>query len=314
MERINKVALIGLGAIGSYFADRLQDELGDGLRIIAGGERADRLRRDGMVINGEKRYFHIVSPEEKRDAADLVIVSTKMTGFRQALEDIRNQIGSDTIIMTPLNGVESESVAAEYYARENILYSLMRVSSVKDGNKVTFDPAASFVEFGDAVNEEEHLSPNVLLVKDLFDRTDICCKIRPDMLQAIWEKFVCNVSENQVAAVLDIPFGAWGSCEAANRLRVATAAEVIKIAQKKGIVIDDHYAEEHLAHLKRVPAANKPSTLQDILAGRKTEKDMFAGTVIRMGKELGIPTPYNEFLYDALTVQEEKNAGTVEGI
>ena len=66
MERINKVALIGLGAIGSYFADRLQDELGDGLRIIAGGERAD-----GMVIKGEKRYFHIVSPEEKRDAADL---------------------------------------------------------------------------------------------------------------------------------------------------------------------------------------------------------------------------------------------------
>ena len=54
--------------------------------------------------------------------------------------------------------------------------------------------------------------------------------------------------------------------------------------------------------------------LQDILAGRKTEKDMFAGTVIRMGKELGIPTPYNEFLYDALTVLEEKNAGTVEGI
>ena len=51
MERINKVALIGLGAIGSYFADRLQDELGDGLRIIAGGERADRLRRDGIVIN-----------------------------------------------------------------------------------------------------------------------------------------------------------------------------------------------------------------------------------------------------------------------
>ena len=41
---------------------------------------------------------------------------------------------------------------------------------------------------------------------------------------------------------------------------------------------------------------------------------MFAGTVIRMGKELGIPTPYNEFLYDALTVLEEKNAGTVEGI
>ena len=39
------------------------------------------------------------------------------------------------------------------------------------------------------------------------------------------------------------------------------------------------------------------STLQDLDAGRHTEIDMFSGALMAMGKELGIPTPYNEYTY-----------------
>ena len=89
------------------------------------------------------------------------------------------------------------------------------------------------------------------------------------------------------------------------------AKEVIDIARKKGIDIDDDYAVRQLEQLKKVPYANKPSTLQDIEHGRKTEVEMFAGTVIRLGKETGVPTPLNEFLYHAVRVLEEKNEGII---
>ena len=102
--------------------------------------------------------------------------------------------------------------------------------------------------------------------------------------------------------------------EDAEALRIMVAAEVIEIAQKKGIPIETNYARDHLDVIKAVPPRNKPSTLQDILAGRKTEVDIFAGAVIRLGKEYGVPTPYNEFLYHAIRVLEAKNAGTVEGV
>ena len=52
MKEIKTVALVGLGAIGAYFADRLQPVLGDDLRVIAGGARAERIHREGLVING----------------------------------------------------------------------------------------------------------------------------------------------------------------------------------------------------------------------------------------------------------------------
>lgn len=51
------------------------------------------------------------------------------------------------------------------------------------------------------------------------------------------------------------------------------------------------------------------STLQDLDAGRHTEIDMFSGALIRMGRELGIPTPYNEFAYHMIKALEEKNDG-----
>lgn len=314
MKQIGTVAIIGLGAIGAFFADSLLPALNDGLRIIAGGERAKALKEEGMVINGTREFYNVVAPDEKTEPADLVIITTKMTELKQALEDIKNQVGPDTIIMAPLNGVESEGVVAEKYGWDKVLYSLMRVSSVKDGNKVSFDPDNSFLEFGERTNDLEKLSDKVKTVQGIFEEAGIKYQIRPDMNRAIWEKYVCNVSENQVAAILDIPFGAWGSCNDANQLRLMVADEVIQIARKKGIMIDPDYAKDHLEFLKVVPEKNKPSTLQDILAGRKTEKDMLAGTVIRLGKETGVQTPLNEFLYHAIKVLEDKNDGKVKGV
>ena len=51
------------------------------------------------------------------------------------------------------------------------------------------------------------------------------------------------------------------------------------------------------------------STLQDLDAKRHTEVDMFSGAIIRMGEDLGIPTPYNEFAFHMLKALEEKNDG-----
>lgn len=311
MREIQTVAMIGIGAIGSFLASHIQPVLGDRLRIVAGGTRGERLRRDGIIINGEPYSFHVVDPEEKTGPADLVIIITKMTGLKAALEDVKEQIGPDTVILAPLNGVESEDVVAGVYGQERVLYSLMRVSSVMDGNHVSFNPALGSIEFGEKTNEE--LSERVLRVKELFDRTGIRSVIPKDMLRAIWEKYVCNVSENQVTAVLGIPFGAWGSSDHANTLRVMVGEEVIRIARSRGIMIDENYAKDHLEYLKMIPESNKTSTLQDIEHGRKTEVEMFAGTVIRLGRESNVPTPLNEFLYHAIHVLEEKNDGKIAG-
>ncbi|NTV79080.1 MAG: NAD(P)-binding domain-containing protein, partial [Clostridiales bacterium] len=204
-KSINTVALIGLGAIGGYLANYLQKAVGyENLRIIASGSRKIKIERDGLLVNGNPVSFRVVSPEEIMEPADLVIIITKFNALPQAILDVKNQIGEDTIIMSPLNGIESEDLVAKEYGYEKMLYSFARVSVNMTGNELTFDPNFAFMEFGEKMNTE--ITNRVSAVSELFDKAGIKYKIPEDMILAIWGKFMCNVSENQVTAVLHIPF------------------------------------------------------------------------------------------------------------
>ena len=82
--------------------------------------------------------------------------------------------------------------------------------------------------------------------------------------------------------------------------------ELEAIATARGI---DLRIADAVSHGCAVPATARYSTLQDLDAGRHTEIDMFSGALMRMGKELGIPTPYNEYTYHMIKAMEEKNDG-----
>lgn len=83
--------------------------------------------------------------------------------------------------------------------------------------------------------------------------------------------------------------------------------ELEAVAAAKGINISK--ADASSGHGSAVPPTARYSTLQDLDAGRHTEIDMFSGALMRMGKEHGIPTPYNEFAYHIIKAMEEKNDG-----
>ncbi len=308
MKKISTVSIIGLGAIGTYLASRLVTAEGCELRVIAGGERAERLRRDGVVANGERVDFNIVDPADKTGFADLAIVIPKFMALRGALEDMKNQIGPDTLILAPLNGVDAEDVVAEYCPRENIIMSLMMVSSVRHGNSSVFDPATAFMQMGEPKNET--VSPRVAAVRELFESCGINVRVPEDMVRAKWLKFMINDSENQSSAVLGIPYKAWqGASDSATFIREKLAREVLAIAQAKGIDLREEDIEKRPARLAKVLPQNRTSTLQDVEAGRHTEVDIFAGTVMRLGRELGIPTPYNEMFWHMIKVIEQRNDG-----
>lgn len=305
--KINKVTIIGLGAIGAFMASKLSKVLDKNqLQILAEGDRKAKLEKEGIVINDSHYTFSIVTPQEQ-EPADLILIATKYNGLEQAIEDIRGQVGKDTVIMSLLNGVNSEEKLQEVYGNR-VIYALMRVSSVRTKEGVYFDPKG-YIEFGEAINET--LSERIIAIQNLFEAAGIRSRVPKDMKKALWNKYACNVAENQSSAILGIPFGAWRVSESANALREAAMKEVFAVAKKKGIEMGE---EEILAQrklLSGVAYANKTSMLQDIENKRPTEVEMFAGEMIKMGKEVGVETPINEIFYHALRVLEEKNKGLI---
>ncbi|MCD7862336.1 MAG: ketopantoate reductase family protein [Lachnospiraceae bacterium] len=304
--KIRKVTLIGLGAMGSFFAPRLMEHLYAGsFRVLAQGERKNRLETRGVTLNGVNYKFPIIEPSLEGDPADLIIMAVKDMGLDQAIIDIRNQVGPYTQILCVMNGIESEEKVAAAYGWEHVLYSYMRISIVMDKGVADFNPDGGSVHFGEKDNTT--LSPRVLAVKEVFELCGIPYEIDEDMLHGLWFKFMCNVGENMTCALLGIPFGVFRTDEHANWIRRSAMREVAVIAQKKGIDIGEREIEMQEKTIVRLPFENKPSTLQDLERGRKTEVDMFSGTVIRLGEELGVETPVNRVLYHGIKVHESEN-------
>jgi len=309
---IRRVALIGLGAMGSFFVPKLYDTLPEGdFFIVAGGARKERLEAKGVSINDTVYRLPVVEPGEQAEAPDLIIMAVKDTGLRQAIKDIGALVGPGTQIMCVMNGISSEEQLAEVYGWDHVLYSFMRVSIVMQDGVTHYNPELGKVHFGERNNADEEgkpsYSPRVQAVKDLFDRAGIRYEILPDMLHGIWFKYMCNIGENMTCALLDIPFGAYHTNDHANWIRNKAMLEVLAIAQRKGISLTQEDIDAQNAHILTLPKKNKPSTLVDILNHRKTEVEMFSGTVVRMGEELGIPTPVNLMLYHGIKALEAKN-------
>lgn len=311
MKQIEKVTLIGLGAMGVFFAPRISEKLGAGFKIMADGERKTRLEQKGVTVNGINYRFPIITPDAVCEPADLVIIAVKGYDLPEAIRNIKNQVGPDTIILSVLNGVESEEQVGAVYGMEHMLYSYMRISVVMRDGKTEFDPHKGLIRFGEKTNDPDHLSWKVLAVRELFDRCGIDYKIDPDMLKGIWFKFMCNVGENMTCAMFGVPFGAFQKSEDANYFRRAAMWEVIKVANKLGIEIgqDEIGRQEHT--LSRIPYENRPSTLQDLDVGKHTEVDMFAGTVVRLGETLGVDTPVCRMFYHGIHLIEDRMFGKI---
>ena len=315
---ITRVGLIGLGAVGAFFAPALEAALGHGqFFCIAGGERKERLERDGVELNGERCFYAIEEPGvaeyelgmSKQQPADLILIGVKQTGLVQALEDISAYVGPETIIMPLLNGIDSEEWVAARYGWDKVLYAYMRVSIVMKDGKADFDPSWGKVHFGE--EENEVLSPKVERVKALFEQAGINYRIEKNMILGMWYKFMCNIGENMTCALLGVPFGAFQVSEHANYFRYTAMREVIAIANAKGIDLSEKDIEEQELTIQRLPYVAKPSTLQDLERGRLTELDIFAGKVIKMGEALNIPTPINQVYYHGIRVLEEKMLGKI---
>ncbi len=301
---IKNAALIGLGAMGVFFAPRMEEHLGrENFCVIAQGERKRRLENKGVLINGKSYRFPICAPCDGTKK-DLIIMAVKDMALEQAIQDIHNFVGENTLILCVMNGVESEQKVAAKYGWEHVLYSYMRMSIVMIDGKADFDPYWGKVYFGEAQNEQ--LTNRVIAVRDIMEKCDIPYKIERDMMWGLWFKYMSNVGENLTCALLGIPFGAYRKSKAANEIRWAAMKEVQAVAKARGIVITDEQMKKQYESICKIPYKNKPSTLQDLDAGKKTEVDMFAGSMVKMGETHGIPTPICWMFLHGIHVLENK--------
>ena len=198
-----------------------------------------------------------------------------------------------------LNGVTSEEIIAKAYGRDKLLYSyFIGHSAIRTGNSVVHDDVNTIV-YG---SENEADNENVLRVKKYFDKAGINYKIPEDIKHSLWLKFMLNVCANQPTAILRMTFGEMLENSCFMDFAIEVMKEVQAIAKAEGVKNSEAMIDETVAHLHTMIPEGKTSMLQDVEAGRKTEVDMFAGTVMQLGIKHNIPTPYNKVLKEMVEI------------
>ena len=303
--KIKKVAVLGAGAVGSYVIWGLSSRNDIELGVIAEGERAERLKQNGCTINGKIYHPEVWNPGETA-AVDLLIVALKYGSLSAALESIQKATTENTVIMSLMNGVDSEEIIAEKVGVKHLLPAVIKVASHKEEDGYHFDPETTIVIiFGELTAPYD--SDRIRAIEELFKDTGIHFRATEYAREEMWSKFRLNVCNNLPQAILGAGVGCYRDSVHMKAISDGLKGELEAIAQAKGI--DLSKTEASSGRGSAVPPSARYSTLQDLDAGRHTEIDMFSGALIRMGKELGIPTPYNEYTYHMIKALEEKNDG-----
>lgn len=292
---IKSVALLGAGAVGSYIIWGLSKLPDIKFGIITAGSRAARLRDEGCTINNVTYHPPVWSPQEAK-GVDLLIVALKYGALSGALASIREAVGPNTTVMSLMNVVDSKQ----------ILPALIKIASRHEGNGVRFNAEKTIgIVFGEA--QAPFKSERVLAIEALMRSADVHIRHTDCINEEIWCKFRLNVCNNLPQAVIGAGLGCYQDSEHMRAIKEGLRRELEAIAAAKGIDMSKCPASSGRG--SAVPPSVRYSTLQDLDAGRHTEIDMFSGALMAMGKELGIPTPYNEYTYHIIKALEEKNDG-----
>jgi len=293
MKEIKTVGLIGLGAVGALYAERLFSTGAD-LRVIVDQKRCERYQRDGVYVNGKRIDFPYATPEEA-EPVDLIIIATKQGGLESALETISGFVSDETLFISLINGVTSEEALCERFGEANVLYAVAQgMDAVKEGNRLRYEHAGLIV-LGE--KKAGPVSERVQMTADYLIAHDVMVNPVEDMLRRQWSKLMFNVGINQATMVFSCDYGGVQQPGEARDTMIGAMREAQMMAGLEGYPISDEEFDSWLKLADTFAPTGKPSMAQDGEAHRKSEVELFAGTMVRLGKKHRVEVPVNEWLY-----------------
>ena len=287
MKNIKTVSLAGAGAVGAVIADSLTAFLGkQNVQILADGERLERYRHDGLFLDGRKLDFNYVSPQEAK-TSDLVIIATKNLQLQSAIELIKTSVAKDTIILSVLNGIQSEKDLAEVFGENAVMYGfVLSLNSIHEKNQIRCSDRGCVI-FGENDNSK---SERALALCSIFEQSGIKYKNPDDIHLEQWKKFLLNVTFNTISALCRSTYGGFNFDCIKDLVRLA-GNEVIQVANAEGVALCKKNLEDDLALCATWDPLGETSMLQDFKAGRKSENEWFCGTIVNLGEKHNISVP-----------------------
>jgi 2-dehydropantoate 2-reductase len=301
-----KIAVMGAGGVGGYYGAVLA-RAGEDVTFIARGAHLEAIRKAGLKVESQAAgNFALPQAKATDNPADigpvhLILFATKAYDLEAAAAAIKPCLGAETVILPLLNGVDIADRIAAVVGRRHVLGGMCQISAAiqSPGLIRTVGPLNKIV-FGELAGGT---SARVQAVHQVLVKAGINAELSEQVLVEIWNKFLFICALGGVCTVTATVLGPVRSDPDTRALLVGVMEEVHALARRQGVALKPTVVADTLAAMDKLPEGTRPSMLLSLEQGAKLEVDALNGTAARLGRQLGVPTPINQFIFAALKLR-----------
>lgn len=306
-KRLDKICVVGPGAIGCLFASLLHRGGANVTLLDKDLERARFISERGVTVTriGGRRTVKIPVTADAASVGhcDLVLIAVKSYDTESSVRSALPLLGKKTLFLTLQNGLGNAEKIASIVGKRNVLASITAQGAnlVSPGRVVHAGVGETFV--GELSGK---LSSRAKAVASLFSSCRIPAKACEKIECLIWGKLVINAGINPLTVILNCRNGELLKRRESRELLHLLVGEAASVARKKGICLPYRSASAQAEKVASLTGENISSMLQDIRRGKHTEIDYINGAIVREGKKCSFPTPFNKFALLLVKALEKK--------
>jgi 2-dehydropantoate 2-reductase len=303
-----RIAVIGAGAMGSVFGARL---LAPGTEVVLfdiNEAHIQAIRRSGLTLGdaaGERRVTIAATARIAEVAdADLALVLVDSNATAEVAPLLPAVLAKDGVALTLQNGIGNvEALAATLGAPRVIAGSTYNSAAfVAPGHVRHTNIGPTVIGRPDGPPTERVHALATQLSAAGFPTT-----ASDNAMGHVWSKFVLNCAINPLAALTGLRAGEIARHPPTARLLECLLDEVLAVAAAKRIRLPDADLRSHVLD-HAFERYNRPSMLQHVESGRRTEIEALNGALVREANGLGMSVPYNEAIWAAVSGIDARHA------
>ena len=292
-----KIAILGVGALGSFFGAMLARYGADVTLFVRNEAHRQAIADQGLKLQidtGDEIVTpNVAPPSHAKASVDLVMVFSKTGATRAVLAAVPGLIGPETRLISLQNGLGNQDVLAEFAPMDHVIYGTTTTPAdlIAPGRVASHGPHLSQFKAATA-NAQTMVMAERLAT--LLNAADMPSVVNADIDAVIWGKVAFNTAMNSICALYAAPAGIVASTPYLTELAIAVAMESCDVAAASGVTVDREKVRQTINMSMHDHATHKPSMVRDVEAGKITEIDALNGAVVALGDQHQVPTPLNK--------------------
>ena len=295
-----KMVVLGAGSLGSALGGVLAESGHEVWLITRNAAHVAAIEKNGLTLRtaGVDRHVKIHASTNAADAgmAEGVIVLVKSAQTRDAAIAAKSVAGAHTWVMSLQNGLGHEELLAEVFGKDRVLAGKTYCGGqIISPGHVICGVKGKDTHIGElAWNGDGAISPRLQEIARAFNAAGIDTHMSDNIEGTLWDKLLINVATGALSGITRLSYGHLYATPELPAIAEMAVAEAMAVARAKGVRFSVRKPIDawHKAGAG-LPFEFKASILQTLERGQLTEIDFMNGAVVRLGAELGIPTPIN---------------------